>query len=98
MNELIQGRFWVSAVHLTGAQALGHGQRHPTRLKPHSPIKGMVGRCTAVSELSMHYYQCVLAMQETRVRSLGQENPLEKENGNPLHYSCLENPKEGGAR
>ena len=54
MNELIQGRFWVSAVHLTGAQALGHGQRHPTRLKPHSPIKGMVGRCTAASELSMH--------------------------------------------
>ena len=30
------------------------------------------------------------AMQETQVRSLGQEDPLEK--GNPLQYSCLENP------
>ena len=29
--------------------------------------------------------------------SLGQEDPLEKENGNPLQYSCLENPMEGGA-
>ena len=36
-------------------------------------------------------------MQETRVQSLGQEDPLEKENGNPLQYSCLENPMEGGA-
>ena len=46
-------------------------------------------------------------MQETHVRSLGREDPLEKEiathsstgegNGNPLQYSCLENPIEGGA-
>ena len=35
-------------------------------------------------------------IQETQVRSLGQEDPLEKENGNPLQYSCLENPMEGG--
>ena len=28
---------------------------------------------------------------------LGQEDSLEKENGNPLQYSCLENPMEGGA-
>ena len=31
------------------------------------------------------------AMQETWVRSLGWEDPLEKRNGNPLQYSCLEN-------
>ena len=31
------------------------------------------------------------AMQETQVWSLGQEDPLEKRNGNPLQYSCLEN-------
>ena len=39
------------------------------------------------------------AMQETWVRSLGQEYPLEKEmgNGNPLQYCCLENPMDGGA-
>ena len=29
--------------------------------------------------------------QETQVRSLGREDPLEEENGNPLQYSCLEN-------
>ena len=34
-------------------------------------------------------------MRETRVRSLGREDPLKKENGNPLQYSCLENPMEG---
>ena len=35
-------------------------------------------------------------MQETQVQSLGGEDPLEKENGNPLQYSCLENPLDGG--
>ena len=37
------------------------------------------------------------ARQETRVRSLGQEDPLEKEMTTPLQYSCLENPMDGGA-
>ena len=35
------------------------------------------------------------AMQETQemqVSSLGWEDPLEEENGNPLHYTCLKNP------
>ena len=38
------------------------------------------------------------AMQETLVRFLGQEDPLEKEmaNGNPFQYSCLENPMDRG--
>ena len=35
------------------------------------------------------------AMQETWVRSLGREDPLEK--GNGCQYSCLENPMERGA-
>ena len=44
---------------------------------------------------------------ETQVRSLGREDPLEKEiathsstgegNGNPLQYSCLENSMDRGA-
>ena len=34
---------------------------------------------------------------ETRVRSLAQEDPLEKGNGNPLQNSCLENPMDRGA-
>ena len=41
--------------------------------------------------------KCLPGMRETQVRSLGWEDPLEKENGNPLQYSCLENPMEGGA-
>ena len=33
----------------------------------------------------------LLAMQETRVQSLGQEDSLEKGMAIPLQYSCLEN-------
>ena len=36
-------------------------------------------------------------MQETRLPSLVREDPLEKGNGNPLQYSCLENPMDRGA-
>ena len=35
--------------------------------------------------------------QETQFRSLDQKDPLEEENGNPLQYSCLENPMDRGA-
>ena len=31
-------------------------------------------------------------MQETQVRSLGREDPLGKENGTPLQYSCWRIP------
>ena len=34
--------------------------------------------------------------QETRVRSLGLEDSLEEENGNPLQYSYLKNPMDRG--
>ena len=37
------------------------------------------------------------AMRETWVRSLGREDPPREGNGNPLQYSCLENPMDGGA-
>ena len=37
------------------------------------------------------------AMQETRVRSLGWEDPPGEGNGNPLQFYCLENPMDGGA-
>ena len=36
-------------------------------------------------------------MQETQVQSLGEEDPLEEKIGNPLQYSCLENPMDRGA-
>ena len=35
-------------------------------------------------------------MLETRVRSLGREDSPGEGNGNPLQYSCLENPMDGG--
>ena len=38
------------------------------------------------------------AMQETQVRSLGQENSPGEGNGNPFQYSCLENPMDEGAK
>ena len=38
-----------------------------------------------------------LAMRETWVRSLGQEDPLEKGTVNPLQYSGLENSLDRGA-
>ena len=38
-----------------------------------------------------------LPIQETQVRSLGQEDFLEEEMANPLQYSCLESPMDRGA-
>ena len=35
-------------------------------------------------------------MEEVQVQSLDWEDPLEKENGNPLQYSCLGNPIDRG--
>ena len=37
------------------------------------------------------------AMWETWVQSLGEEDLLEKGNGYPLHYSCLEKSMDRGA-
>ena len=37
------------------------------------------------------------AMLETWVQSLGWEDLLGEGNGNPLQYSCLENPMDRGA-
>ena len=36
-------------------------------------------------------------MQETRVWSLGREDPVEEKNGNPVQPSCLRNPIDRGA-
>ena len=40
--------------------------------------------------------KCLPAMWETQVRSLGREDPLEKDMATPLQYSCLKNPMDGG--
>ena len=39
-------------------------------------------------------YKICLPMQETRVPSLGREDPLEEETANPLQCSCWDNPME----
>ena len=39
----------------------------------------------------------LFTMWETRVRFLGQEDSPGEGNGNPLQYSCLGNPMDGGA-
>ena len=41
-------------------------------------------------------YKRLPAMEETQVRSLGWEDFPGEGNGNPLQYSCLENPMDGG--
>ena len=37
------------------------------------------------------------AVQETRLQSLGREDPPERGNGNLLQYSCLKNSRDRGA-
>ena len=46
----------------------------------------------AWASLVAHLVKNQPAMRETWVRSLGWEDPLEKEKANPLYYSGLENP------
>jgi len=41
--------------------------------------------------------KCLPAMQETWVQFLDQEDSPGEGNGNPLQYSCLENPMDGEA-
>ena len=56
-------------------------------------------------EIGKHFFQSVFAfclltclpVQEIQVRSLGREDSSGERNGNPLQYSCLENPMDRGA-
>ena len=47
--------------------------------------------------LVAHTVKNLLAMQETRVQSLGWEDSSGEGNGCPLQYSCLGNPLDRGA-
>ena len=55
-------------------------------------------------EIGKHFFQSVFAfclltclpVQETQVRSLGGKDSPGERNGNPLQYSCLENPMDRG--
>ena len=48
------------------------------------------------TSLVVQMVKCPPTMWETWVQSLGWEDHLEKGNGNPLQYSCQENPMDGG--
>ena len=50
------------------------------------------------ASLVAHMAKNLPVMQGTRVWSLGWEDPLEKGDGYPLQYSCLENTMDRGAR
>ena len=55
--------------------------------------------CIIVPVLSLvaQRLKCLPAVRETWVRSLGQEDPLEKEMATHSQFSCLENPMGGEA-
>ena len=50
-----------------------------------------------MASLVAHSVKNLPAVQETRVRSLGWEDPLEKDMATHSRHSCLENPMERGA-
>ena len=55
----------------------------------------MSARASPVGSV-VKYLPAVPETQEIWVQSLGQEDPLEGEHGNPLQYSCLENAMDRG--
>ena len=69
----------------------------------HSIFFSPQGPCTCYSLCLEYSYSSASvvknspAMQETRVHFLCLEDPLENDMGNPLQYSCLENPMDKGA-
>ena len=63
-----------------------HGYNHTTRIYVGFPLV-LVEKSPPASTGDI----------ETWVRSLGREDPPGEGNGNPLQYSCLENPMDRGA-
>ena len=66
----------------------------------------LYGKILNVYIMCSYLYTLILAVknppamqeaQETQVLSLDQEDPLGEGNGNPLQYSCLDNPMDKGA-
>ena len=51
-----------------------------------------------VQSTRSHQVKHLPAMLEAWVQSLGQEDSPGEGNGNPLQYSCLENPTDKGVR
>ena len=53
--------------------------------------------CFLMASLMAQMVKNLPAMWETRVQSLGRERFPGKRHGNPLQYSCLEDPMDRGA-
>ena len=70
--------------------ASGQWNSHMFQLWFHNTKSRMVCMYLALGMVSQ-MVKNLLSMWETWVWSLGQEDPLEKGNGNPLQCSCLEN-------
>ena len=78
-----------------GDGAGGGSRIHPwssQMIEPHLSIKPRT-----VHGLVAQAVKSLPTVRETWVPYLGQEDPLEKGDGNPLQYSCLENPVDRGA-
>ena len=69
-------------------------------LRLYAPNAGGINYLPLISGPSLvaQTVKSLVAEWETQVRSLGPEDPLEKDMANPLQYSCLENPMDGGAQ
>ena len=102
-----QGLFqWVSSSHQV-AKALEFQLQHEELLcwvykylqMLSSWINSVVNiRCLSLTaSLVAQRLKHLPGIRETQVWSLGQEDPLEKENSNPLQYSCLGNATDRGA-
>ena len=59
--------------------------------------KNQIMASSPITSLVAQIVKCLPAILETQVRSLGWEDPLEKDMATPIQYSCLENPMDGGA-
>ena len=77
----------------------GHFQKHPQYASPQfSSLSYLLPASVNIgASLVAQMVKRLPTTRETWVRSLGREDPLEKENGNPLQYSSLGNPMDRGA-
>ena len=60
-------------------------------------LEGPLRKLRAWASLVAQRVKNPLIMQESWIQFLDREDPLEKGHGNPLQYSCLENPTDRGA-